>query len=67
MRCLYPIANIIIQKEKLQCMEMQHLMDINGESRSFVELLMRIHVLFRLPYRQVEGFMRKIWDLVPEI
>jgi hypothetical protein len=34
---------------------------------SFIELLMMIHVIFRLPYRQLEGFLRKLSELVPEI
>ena len=34
---------------------------------SFIELLMRIHLIYHLPYRQLEGFLRKLSDLVPEI
>jgi hypothetical protein len=34
---------------------------------SFIELLMLIHVIFRLPYRQLEGFVRKLSELVPNI
>jgi hypothetical protein len=34
---------------------------------SFIELLMLIHVIFHLPYRQLEGFLRKLSELVPEI
>jgi len=34
---------------------------------SFIELLMLIHVIFHLPYRQLEGFLRKLSELIPEI
>jgi len=34
---------------------------------SFIELLMLIHVIFRLPYRQLEGFVRKLSEFVPNI
>jgi hypothetical protein len=34
---------------------------------SFIELLMMIHVIFHLPYRQLEGFLRKLSELIPEI
>lgn len=34
---------------------------------SFIELLMLIHVIFHLPYRQLEGFLRKLSELLPEI
>ncbi len=34
---------------------------------SFIELLMLIHVIYHLPYRQLEGFLRKLSELVPEI
>ena len=34
---------------------------------AFIELLMMIHVIFHLPYRQLEGFLRKLSELVPEI
>jgi hypothetical protein len=34
---------------------------------AFIELLMLIHVIFHLPYRQLEGFLRKLSDLIPEI
>jgi len=34
---------------------------------SFIELLMLIHVIFRLPYRQLEGFVRKLSEFVPKI
>ena len=34
---------------------------------SFIELLMMIHVIFHLPYRQLEGFLRKLSVLIPEI
>jgi hypothetical protein len=34
---------------------------------SFIELLMMIHVIFRLPYRQIECFLRKLSGLIPEI
>jgi hypothetical protein len=34
---------------------------------SFIELLMMIHVIFHLPYRQLEGFLKKLWELIPEI
>ena len=34
---------------------------------SFIELLMLIHAIFRLPYRQLEGFVRKLSEFVPEI
>jgi hypothetical protein len=34
---------------------------------AFIELLMVIHVIFRLPYRQLEGFLRGLSKLVPEI
>jgi len=34
---------------------------------SFIELLMMIHVIFRLPYRQLEGFLRELSELIPEI
>ncbi len=34
---------------------------------AFIELLMMIHVIFHLPYRQLEGFLRKLSELIPEI
>lgn len=34
---------------------------------AFIELLMLIHVIFHLPYRQLEGFLRKLSDLIPEV
>jgi hypothetical protein len=34
---------------------------------SFIELLMMIHVIFHLPYRQLEGFLRKLSEPIPEI
>jgi Transposase DDE domain len=34
---------------------------------SFIELLMMIHVIFHLPYRQLEGFLRKLSELIPGI
>jgi hypothetical protein len=34
---------------------------------SFIELLMLIHIIFHLPYRQLEGFVRKLSELVPRI
>jgi hypothetical protein len=34
---------------------------------AFIELLMLIHVIFHLPYRQLEGFLRGLSKLVPEI
>jgi hypothetical protein len=34
---------------------------------SFIELMMMIHVIFRLPYRQIECFLRKLSGLIPEI
>jgi hypothetical protein len=34
---------------------------------AFIELLMLIHVIFRLPYRQLEGFLRRLSKLIPEI
>ena len=34
---------------------------------SFIELLMLIHVIFHLPYLQLEGFLRKLSELIPEI
>jgi hypothetical protein len=34
---------------------------------AFIELLMLIHVIFHLPYRQPEGFLRGLSKLVPEI
>lgn len=34
---------------------------------SSIELLMLIHVIFHLPYRQLEGFLRKLSELIPEI
>jgi hypothetical protein len=34
---------------------------------SFIKLLMMIHVIFHLPYRQLEGFLRKLSELIPEI
>lgn len=33
----------------------------------FIELLMLIHVIFHLSYRQLEGFLRKLSELIPEI
>jgi hypothetical protein len=33
---------------------------------SFFELLMMIRVIFHLPYRQLEGFLRKLSELIPE-
>jgi hypothetical protein len=34
---------------------------------AFIEFLMLIHVIFHLPYRQLEGFLRKLSDLIPEV
>ncbi len=34
---------------------------------AFIELLMLIHVIFHLPYRQLEGFLRKLSDLIPGV
>jgi hypothetical protein len=34
---------------------------------SFIKLPMMIHVIFHLPYRQLEGFLRKLSELIPEI
>ncbi len=34
---------------------------------ALIELLMIIHVIFHLPYRQLEGFLRKLSELIPEI
>ena len=34
---------------------------------AFIELLMMIHIIFHLPYRQLEGFLRKLSELIPEI
>jgi hypothetical protein len=34
---------------------------------SIIELLMLIHVIFRPPYRQLEGFVRKLSEFVPKI
>ena len=34
---------------------------------AFIELLMLIHVIFHLPYRQLEGFLRKLSALIPEV
>jgi hypothetical protein len=34
---------------------------------SFIELLMLIHMIFHLPYRQLEGFVRKLSELIPKI
>ena len=34
---------------------------------AFIELLMMIHVIFHLPYRQLESFLRKLSELIPEI
>jgi hypothetical protein len=28
---------------------------------------MMIHIIFKLPYRQIEGFLRKLSDIVPRI
>src|SRR5512136_1767005 len=33
----------------------------------FIELLMMIHIIFHLPYRQLEGFLRKLSEMIPEI
>lgn len=33
----------------------------------FIQFLMFIHVMFLLPYRQLEGFLRKLSQLVPEV
>lgn len=34
---------------------------------SFIELLMLIHVIFHLPYHQLEGFLRKLSEHIPEV
>jgi hypothetical protein len=34
---------------------------------SFIQFLMMVHVIFNLPYRQIEGFLRKLSDIVPQI
>jgi hypothetical protein len=34
---------------------------------SFIQFLMLVHVIFNLPYRQIEGFLRKLSDIVPRI
>ena len=34
---------------------------------SFIKLLMMSHVISRLSYWQIEGFLRKLPDLIPEI
>jgi len=34
---------------------------------SFIKLMMLIHVISRLPYRQLEGFFIKLSELIPEI
>ena len=34
---------------------------------SFIQFLMMVHVIFNLPYRQMEGFLRKLADIVPQI
>jgi hypothetical protein len=34
---------------------------------SFIELLMLIHMIFHLPYRQLEGFVRKLSELISKI
>ena len=34
---------------------------------SFIEFMMLIHVIFGLPYRQLEGFLRKVSEFVPQI
>ena len=34
---------------------------------AFIEFLMLVHVVFGLPYRQMEGFLRKLSNFVPQI
>jgi hypothetical protein len=34
---------------------------------AFIQFLMMVHVIFNLPYRQIEGFLRKLSDIVPQI
>jgi len=34
---------------------------------SFIQFLMMVHLIFKLPYRQIEGFLRKLSDIVPQI
>jgi hypothetical protein len=34
---------------------------------SFIEFMMLIHVIFGLPYRQLEGFLRTVSEFVPQI
>lgn len=34
---------------------------------AFIEFLMLVHVVFGLPYRQMEGFLRKLSNFIPQI
>lgn len=33
----------------------------------FIEFMMLIHIMFRLPYRQAEGFLRKLSKFIPQL
>src|SRR5512136_1658905 len=38
-----------------------------GSPWAFIEFLMLVHVVFGLPYRQIEGFLWKLSNFVPQI